>query len=74
MKKKPLEAPLPDWPLTSTLPLCTEEQTKAYLLQAKQFIKATRFYHDIRGSSELAVAEYIAYKEGYTLRDWSKNV
>lgn len=60
------------WPLTSTLPRCTEAQTAEYFSQARKFIKATRFYQSMAGDAACAVAEYIAYQEGYTIRDWKR--
>ena len=70
MKTKSVD---PAWPATGTLPKCTEEQAKEYWRQAKAFIAATKFYSSIRGSAECAVAEYIAYQAGYTIRDWQAN-
>lgn len=58
------------WPATKTLPKCSAEQARMYLEQAKEFIKATGFYQSMREDAELAVAEYIAYQEGYTLRNF----
>lgn len=58
------------WPETRTLPKCSAEQTKVYFEQANAFIKATKFYQSMKADAACAVAEYIAYQEGYTLRDW----
>lgn len=58
------------FPPTRTLPKCSEEQAKKYWEQAKAFIKATGFYSSMRWDAECAVAEYIAYQDGYTIRDW----
>ncbi len=55
---------------TNTLPKCSEEQAKEYWQQAKDFIKCTGFYGSMRWDAECAVAEYIAYQEGYTIRNW----
>lgn len=58
------------WPRTDTLPKASPEQIKLYFAQAKEFIKATKFYSSMRGDAECAVAEFIAYQDGYTIRSW----
>ena len=60
------------WPKTDTLPMASKEQIDMYWAQAKAFIKATGFYGSMRWDAECAVAEYIAYQEGYTIRDFTK--
>jgi hypothetical protein len=62
------------WPKTSTLPKCSREQAEQFFAEAREFIKATSFYQSIRRDAECAVAEYIAYQQGYTIRDWSNHV
>lgn len=61
------------WPKTDTLPMAPKEKIDEYWAQAKAFIKATGFYGDMRWDAECAVAEYIAYQEGYTIRNFKKS-
>lgn len=55
---------------TKELPKCTDEQAAEYFVEAKAFIKASGMYGDMRSGAECAVAEYIAYQQGYTIRDF----
>lgn len=58
------------WPDCKNLPKASPAQVKEYFAQAKEFIKNTHFYQSIKWDVECVVAEYIAYQEGYTIRNW----
>lgn len=50
------------------LPKCTLEQSLQFWAEARAFINATGFYSSMKWDAECAVAEYIAYQAGYTIR------
>ena len=53
-----------------TLVKVTPEEGARYFANAKAFIKNTRFYSSMAWDAAMAVAEYMAYLDGKTLRDW----
>lgn len=52
------------------LPVCTEEQQKMYMDEASKFIADIGYYSDVKYSATLAITEYIAYQNGFTIRNW----
>lgn len=67
-----IKAATVQYPKTSTLRPCTQEQTEQYYANARAFIASTGFYSDMRWDASMAVAEYMASQDGFTLRDWNK--
>lgn len=57
---------------TRELPLADQQQINVWRAEAKEFIKSTGYYADMRWDAEFAVAEYIAAKHGFTIRNWTK--
>lgn len=53
----------------SNLRVATEEEAKAIFAEAANFITWTRFYQSVRSVAHGAVAEYIAYQRGLSLRE-----
>jgi hypothetical protein len=59
----------------SELQLATEEEAKVYLAKARAFVKSTKMYGSIEATAACAVAEYMAYEDDKTLREFrSDNV
>lgn len=66
MKKKPS-----DFVVEKTydnLPMCTEEQTAAYIAKAKTFINTTHWYADCQSVAYCAIADYLASLDGVQLK------
>lgn len=55
---------------TKDLPTCTEDQCMEFYNEAKKFIECTGYYTSVLSYATGAVAEYMAYQKGYTLRKW----
>lgn len=73
MSKRPPPVPEPGFEQkTSVLPKAPKEKIEQYFRQANAFIGVTSFYQDMRSDGACLVAEFIAYQEGYTIRDWNE--
>lgn len=46
----------------------SSEQTEKYLANAQQFVNASGAYGGVKGIVVAAIAEYMAYQDGYTIR------
>lgn len=53
------------------LPKATDQQIEAYLAEAKEFVAATGFYSSSKSTATWAVVEYMAYRDGLTIRNWN---
>lgn len=70
--KKPSAINPDAFPPTNTLPKCSKQQFDSYMEQAKVFVKTTGYYQSIMWDATILITEYIAYQEGYTIRDFTK--
>lgn len=50
------------------LPVCSEEQTAAYIAKGKAFINTTNWYADCRSVAYCAIADYLASLDGVQLK------
>lgn len=50
-----------------SLPECTSEQQNAYFDNAQDFIESTHWYTDCKGVAKCAIADYLAFSDGYKL-------
>lgn len=52
------------------LPKASDEQISEWFADARSVIKETTYYTDCLSVVLVAIVEYIAYKKGFTIRDW----
>lgn len=50
------------------LPEATAEETDAYLIEAGKFITCTWLYSSYKGLAKVAIADYLAWKDGKQLK------
>ncbi len=50
-----------------SLPESTREQHDAYFDKAQDFLESTHWYSDCKGVAKCAIADYLAFRDGYKL-------
>lgn len=51
----------------NALPECTREQQDAYFEKAENMLESTHWYNDCKGVARCAIADYLAFQDGYKL-------